>query len=745
MEKELCRRHLSREGIGCAWVFMSMFDFRHGGSNQKLLMDKKRGSKRIIGNNGMFETKVEKQLTCDCDCEESEEAEMQSVKKLIEEEIDEKTKQKCEARNRKRRSRPCSKISEDVNVLIAGHDDHAEKLDDDQCPRSSQHEVDLVNDDDSEEKFSELIKRLIAQKDNEVENCDNLVDAYQVLDSKAGSFLNTGTPISGDSQRVKETSSPYESRTSQCTQTIVILKPEPNSLDVGSSPGTPSADNKAKYGRFGSRLFLSRIRRKLNFAVGKNPCNVQHDSDPDSDVLSSNMSQNGCLGEESDTTSGRHIASGRHVLGGEILPDIASKSDTIHGREDSKKSMCDIYIAAKKHLSEMLAEGDIDADSPDKEVPRILGKILALPEFSTPENSPRVTLAHEFVVDQNTEKPKIQQCSSDQYSQLLVSDSKTYEETASTGDLPVPRGISDTKMEEEEKTVLDSLSEAINASITHQDAYIDEDEQKQPLQKEVFDEGKLPCSPPNSLGKMSDCQENTTDVLGKSSPVSVLEPFFTDDDTSPNSSRSSSVEMRMQPLCIRFDEADSPRTNKENDVKTRMNDKELALAYIQAVVKSSELNWEELLARSFYSEQLLEQALMNDIDFCSTNLCSDKKLLFDCINEVLTEFCGHGPWVSFVKPAVRFFPDMENAVEVVQEEVYWHLLPLPSPHTLDQIVQKDLARAGCWMDLRFDIGCIGSESGEMILDELLEEIITNCISLIRAETMNETTLHNLVT
>jgi hypothetical protein len=48
-----------------------MFDFRHGGSNQKLLMDKKRRSKRIIiGNNGVFETKVEKQLTCDCDCDE---------------------------------------------------------------------------------------------------------------------------------------------------------------------------------------------------------------------------------------------------------------------------------------------------------------------------------------------------------------------------------------------------------------------------------------------------------------------------------------------------------------------------------------------------------------------------------------------------------------------------------------------------------------------------------------------------
>lgn len=40
--------------------------------------------------------------------------------------------------------------------------------------------------------------------------------------------------------------------------------------------------------------------------------------------------------------------------------------------------------------------------------------------------------------------------------------------------------------------------------------------------------------------RMSECQENTTDVLGKSSPVSVLEPLFTDDDTSPNSSRFSS-------------------------------------------------------------------------------------------------------------------------------------------------------------------------------------------------------------
>ncbi|CAH8300967.1 unnamed protein product [Eruca vesicaria subsp. sativa] len=663
MEKEICRRHISREGMGCVWMFMNnMFDFKHGGSIHKLLMDKKRGSKRIIG----VETKVEKQLACDCDIEESE-AGMQSVKNLTEEK---KTQQNIKSKNGKKRSRTCSKTSEDISVLSADNDDHADKNSDDQCPRISQSDADSVADD-SEEKFSELIKRLIAQtqkETDEVENCKTLVDASQVIGT---------SPVSGDSQRIKETSS-------QCTQTIVILKPEPHGLDLGLSPGTHATCNKAKNGRSGSRFILSRIRRRLKSSAKKNPCNA--------DALSSDMSQHSCLGEEIETTSSR-----RHVSAGDILAHISSKSEA--SKEDSETSMSGIYIAAKKHLSEMLAEGDADVKSP-KEVPRILGKILSLPEFSTPENSPRVTLAHDFVGHQIDETPNIQQCISEDYSTGGVLD---------TGDV--------------EKTVLDSYSEAVSSSIIHQDAYVDEEklethdehEQTQPLEKVA-----------------SECQDNAADVPGKSSPVSVLEPFFTDDDTSPNSSRFSSVEMRLQPRCIRFNEPDSPTSEKNNEVKTRMDDKELALAYIQAVVKSSELNWEELLVRSFYLEQVLEQALVDDIDFHPTNFCTDKKLLSDCINEVLMEFCEHGPWISFAKPAVRFGPDMDNVVEVVQEEVYWHLIPLPSPHTLDQIVRKDLARTGNWMDLSFDIGCIGSETGEIILDEILEEIISSCSDLFQS-------------
>lgn len=210
---------------------------------------------------------------------------------------------------------------------------------------------------------------------------------------------------------------------------------------------------------------------------------------------------------------------------------------------------------------------------------------------------------------------------------------------------------------------------------------------------------------------------------------------------------SHSAETRMQPLCIRFDEVDPPKPEKDINVETNLDDKELTLAYIEAVVKSAGLSWEELLTRPFNSEQLLELELTDDIVFSSTQLCDDKNLLYDCINEVLMDFCWNefnpGPWISFVKPEVQLISDMEIAAKVAQEGVYWHLLPLPSPHTLDQIVRKDMARTGSWMDLRFEIGCLGSYTSEVILDELVEEIIRSFRDMVQAEPIQHQNSDNL--
>jgi hypothetical protein len=71
---------------------------------------------------------------------------------------------------------------------------------------------------------------------------------------------------------------------------------------------------------------------------------------------------------------------------------------------------------------------------------------------------------------------------------------------------------------------------------------------------------------------------------------------------------------------------------------------------------------------------------------------------------------------------------MKNATQEVWGGVNWHLIPLPLPHTLDQIVRKDMAKMGAWMDLCFDADAIGVEMGEAILEDLMEDIVLSCVN-----------------
>ncbi|KAK1323550.1 hypothetical protein QJS10_CPA02g01014 [Acorus calamus] len=79
----------------------------------------------------------------------------------------------------------------------------------------------------------------------------------------------------------------------------------------------------------------------------------------------------------------------------------------------------------------------------------------------------------------------------------------------------------------------------------------------------------------------------------------------------------------------------------------------------------------------------------------------DLKLLFDCINEALLEiyerYFGPSPWVSLSNQK----PDHVQKVMISQEVMEgmdWYN-PFQYPGTLEQIVGKDLAKAGTWMDL----------------------------------------------
>lgn len=72
---------------------------------------------------------------------------------------------------------------------------------------------------------------------------------------------------------------------------------------------------------------------------------------------------------------------------------------------------------------------------------------------------------------------------------------------------------------------------------------------------------------------------------------------------------------------------------------------------------------------------------------------------------------------------------MKNAIVEVSEGVNWHLIQPPLPRTLDQIVRKDLARTGTWLDVRLDIETIGFDMGEAILEDLMEDTILSCVDI----------------
>lgn len=305
------------------------------------------------------------------------------------------------------------------------------------CSSESSQDVSIAGDEHvetkaCEEKFSEMIKRLIAQKEGEIQTCKDLLEAFQVLSSEEESLLKKvshedAQSMGGDSKRVvieeerpeavskqeavvvvpkrkytffsrKWRSEERRNKTSQ----IVVLKPAPNSLDVDSR------DNKSKTGRTFSRFLIGLIKRRLHSAVGKKSCDVLVD-----------RSQNRCVQEEIQSNE---------------------EEDTVQTSEDSKKTMSGLYVAARKHLSEMLANGDIDVSLPDKEVPIILGKILSLPEFSSPVDSPRLIPPHDLV-NQTTEKSKILQCGPCTDG-LTDEDSDKDDETLFTIDVSAPKGNS---------------------------------------------------------------------------------------------------------------------------------------------------------------------------------------------------------------------------------------------------------------------------------------------------------------
>ncbi|KAG4207852.1 hypothetical protein ERO13_A03G095500v2 [Gossypium hirsutum] len=594
-------------------------------------------------------------------------------------------------------------------------------------------------------------------------------------------------------------------KASQASNKIVVLKPGSTCLqtpETGSSLDSPSdsqyiISHREPNEKVGSHFFLAEIKRKLKHAMGRDqqriPTNgisekfpAEQQNSEDSGRVKEYFGMNsptkdqffiGRIGRPSiDVAKGEKTSK---LKGSEL----STEYETI---DFSMKRVSNIYIEAKKHLSDLLTNEDQNEDLLSTQVPKTLGRILSLPEYNTsPVGSPGRNLEHSFTTAQMrfAGSDKLQMVSeNDRFvsllrmraektdGQLCISENKSDNEVESDNaisnnldtsvnndkedpifcsikdELSSKESVSIVKATEmmvhEESKSLDISSETSDSSIITDDKNVDIyevcDEKQNPwyLKQDSSEVDQQPFSPlsspsDSSVMKKVERLESVTDIPERSSPVSVLDPIFADDLISPASIRTYSGETSIQPLRIRFEEHDSLATNQSNRIKTCMADKESIFEHIKAVLQASSFSWDKVYIRSLSSDLLIDPLLVDEVEYLPNQLCQDQKLLFDCINEVVREVCEYyfgSPSVSFVKPNIRPIPNMKNTIQEVWEGVYWHLLPTPLPCTLDLIVRKDLAKTGTWMDLQLDTGYIGVEIGEAIFEDLVEDTITSYIN-----------------
>ncbi|CAN8237664.1 unnamed protein product [Cochlearia groenlandica] len=805
-------RQEEKDHLGCMWGFMNMFNPRHGPLSHKMLLDQKHGNPPYlvetlhVGEERNVTITIIKPSVKKLIAEELS-IEKENKKRRENAEAEQLSDAELQGRRRKNHRRKSKKSCNDLSKINTIDSEEPEHHRRNQKHHGSDRSVDIDNmieefysethrrsrscvkngmvnhkHRDCKEKLSELVKFLISQKllhgnhpkeNSEILTCKDLMEVFQILGSDEELFLKllqdpeilvprgiqdsqngpsqkgeeslrlleiTGASDTKWSSFFRRKDAPQEVADDKATDRIFILNPpRPASFSspgignsCGLSPDSHLLRNKAHSDINSSHFFLSVIKRKLKQAISKEQPRFRE--------------------EFTENVPTKY----HFFLERMAKPSTSQKKPhnvpQKHNEDDKMQRVSNnIYIEAKKHLSEMLSNGDLDSNTTASQVRRTFGRILSFPEHLSPLSSPgrrweKTSTAHRNINKEThaskqedaVENADIQICN------LSQEPDKSLQRTASEPTEDRAEGTpNEDKISSEgtynfvslchENTVTNLPSSADDVMIVNEIDIVPEEASStlvDGLSKVDAHHEHRDASPSNCLAKREERQAITTDLTEWSSPISVLEPLFTEDDVRSAKVRSQSgEEAQVQPWCIHFAENDSAAQTIENSVKTIASDKELVLKYVKAVLDAVGSDFKELYLKAQLSDQLLEPALISNIRFCPNQLCPDHELLFDCINEVLMELCCCcPPWVSLVTPKTRVFSTVESIIHEVQEAVYWHLLPLPLPHALDQIVRKDVAKAGNLFDIRCDIECIGFEASELILDELLEELTLNFLN-----------------
>ncbi|CAI8607292.1 unnamed protein product [Vicia faba] len=522
---------------------------------------------------------------------------------------------------------------------------------------------------------------------------------------------------------------------------IVILKPGSVGLENSETGNNlasclESHDN-AKYNgpsmRGSSHFSLTEIKKKLKQAIGKE----RHGKNFGKDNVGMRSPNKDHFFIEKITRPMTVVTKGDKTGTNKDSEAVVDCEKGVY----SKQGVSNLYIEAKKHLSEMIGSEDENMDLSSRQISKTLGRIISFPDYNfSPFGSPGRNWEDRFV----TAKTRLRDESFNTKSQEIKPDSNfsdglvhvdKEENCAPVRDEIVTEGDVESV---KEITILESSLELVGLSTENEDESDDileiSDNTKcsKFLAQDVTEENQSSSPSDSSITTKTKEQEIISDVSGRPSPVSVLDAPFLEDDASSGNSKCAPAEVSIRPLHVQFEEQHSSLVNQIRREKYCIEENELICDYIEAVLQASGLTIDQLLIKCLSSDKMLDPSLFDQVELSPNHLCRDPKLLYDCINEILMEVCrdyfGASPFVSFVSPIIKPTPNMKTVISMVSEGVCWYLLSVPPPHTLDKIVRKDMEKRGSWMDLRFGAETVGFEIGDAILAVLMEDTILGCVS-----------------
>lgn len=551
-----------------------------------------------------------------------------------------------------------------------------------------------------------------------------------------------------------------EGSDSSCVDKIVILKPRlatvQNSLIPVSPRSSPRSHDSLVYQEDGERVAshfsLKSFKRRLQKVIGGSrkqrhvismegvlhriPYGLTESGSPRKDNVLHACSRNG---DEKDKPNDNFLISGN-----DRRMNMAATAPHLNSESFDKE--------AKKHLAQFLDTRDNDDCSQVRRASKTLGILLSLPEYEiSPTLSPRrdkeldIFPTKENDTSNHLSSPiqdlKETSCSRgnpddnagpiDVQPELIDTDIKegTYmvedlNQTGTTEIVPEAEIIS-----KEECDRIDTNSES-DGDVTEGTSEKHIEDKSTAYSGRVSAQESAPANPRLSkpcsslLKQMFKDPESILGVSEQPSPISVLEPLFSEDF---NNSGCELDQSPVRHLSIHLQEPatpDEPRTSSASEAnpQTCITDNGGIVRFVKVVLELAGLNRNDILHRWDSPDQLLDPSLCDQVGISDSELSDDPKLLFDCTSEALEQIQDSwSPWASLVKKNVRPIPMGENLIQevckVIERNRQWQ-----SPRTLDQIVKKDLDGQN-WLVVWSDTESITVEIENAILEELIEETV----------------------